>query len=481
MSEQRRLVVIVDEEIQRAERTALLVSFLGFDSEIVSSEEDFRSLYVQQLSVMAIFISDDVFAKYRQLKNSSGFVSNNSPRCVCYLVETGTSNGRPSGGAETGQQGVISFPISYEGLFGALHEAELISNAASDSVKIPAAPLFRGLDGSSREIHFVRELTRQVAGTEASVLILGESGTGKEIVARNVHALSSRSKCAFVPINCGAIPSELLESELFGHEKGAFTGAVSARQGRFEMAEGGTLFLDEIGDMPLNMQVKLLRFLQERTFERVGSNKSIRANVRIVAATHQHLEQLVAEGKFRMDLYYRLNVFPIDMPPLRKRTEDIPLLVDAFANRMALDNRASVRLNDCALAVLTQYSWPGNARELFNLLERLAILYPRQLVKWSDLPEKFRPNQDWVTEQLEVATGRPNAKLPQTINEHLRESGMDLKTHLAGIECDLMMQALEQCDWVVARAAKQLNLRRTTLVEKMRKFSINKPEEMSTF
>ena len=481
LSEQYRLVVIVDDDIQRAEKTALLVSFLGFNSEIVTSEADFRSLAARQRSVMAIFISDDAVAKYRQLKISTGSISNNSQRCVCFLVETGIKDGRPSVGAQNSFQGVISYPILYDGLINALQEAELISNAASTSVKIPAAPLFRGLDGNSRDIHYVRELTRQVADTEASVLILGESGTGKEIVARNVHALSSRCKRPFVPINCGAIPAELLESELFGHEKGAFTGAVTTRQGRFEMAEGGTLFLDEIGDMPLNMQVKLLRFLQERTFERVGSNKSIRANVRIVAATHQHLEQLVAEGKFRMDLYYRLNVFPIDMPPLRKRTEDIPLLIDAFASRMVLENRASVRLSECALAVLSQYSWPGNARELFNLLERLAILYPRQLVKWSDLPEKFRPNHDWVTEQLEETVEQPNTKFSQTNVGHLREDGMDLKTYLADIECDLMTQALEQSDWVVARAAKQLNLRRTTLVEKMRKFSISKPEEMSIF
>ena len=202
--------------------------------------------------------------------------------------------------------------------------------------------------GNSERIQGVRDLVRQVAVTDANVLILGESGTGKEVVARNVHFHSQRRNGPFVPVNCGAIPGELLESELFGHEKGAFTGAISARQGRFEMAAGGTLFLDEIGDMPLSMQVKLLRVLQERTFERVGGNKTLKADVRIVAATHQNLEQLVAEGKFRTDLFYRLNVFPIEIPSLSERPEDLPLLVHEFIARMAAERRGTLKVNSCA-------------------------------------------------------------------------------------------------------------------------------------
>lgn len=286
-----------------------------------------------------------------------------------------------------------------------------------------------------------------------------------------------------MPVNCGAIPADLLESELFGHEKGSFTGAISSRQGRFEIADGGTLFLDEIGDMPMNMQVKLLRVLQERTFERVGSNKSLTADVRIIAATHQNLDHLVAEGRFRMDLYYRLNVFPIDMPPLRDRSEDIPLLIRELINRFDREKRGSVQLSDCAIAALGNYSWPGNVRELSNLIERLIILYPKKLVKWSDLPDKFRPNQDWIAEQQEISaspqTTSINVSVPDIV--YLPPQGIDLKDYLFELERMLLNQALEQSGWVVARSAKLLKLQRTTLVEKMRKFGLSRQEDPTNF
>ncbi|WOJ96644.1 sigma-54 dependent transcriptional regulator [Congregibacter brevis] len=367
--------------------------------------------------------------------------------------------------------------------------------------------LARELVGSSAQIEGIRRLIAQVAPAEASVLILGESGTGKEVVARGIHQLSDRVKGPFVPVNCGAIPGELLESELFGHEKGAFTGAISSRQGRFEMAAGGTLFLDEIGDMPLQMQVKLLRVLQERCFERVGSNKTQDCDVRVIAATHQNLEDRVEAGDFRMDLFYRLNVFPIDIPPLRERVEDVPALVRRFVDLMERDSRGSVTLGDDAMACLKRYGWPGNVRELSNLVERLAILHPEQEVTAAHLPDKFVANRS-ASETTEVAdiflrgdqsgaTGATAGGAPEvsivspestgrldsrntTLDEApavLAEEGMDLKTHLADLERSLMVQALEQNDWVVARAAKMLNLQRTTLVEKMRKYEIIRPDE----
>ena len=208
------------------------------------------------------------------------------------------------------------------------------------------------------------------------MLVLGESGTGKEVVSRAIHQRSPRRDGPFVAINCGAIPADLLESELFGHEKGAFTGALTARKGRFEMAEGGTLLLDEIGDMSLPMQVKLLRVLQERSFERVGGNQTIRCNVRVVAATHRDLETRIAEGKFREDLFYRLNVFPIEVPALRERREDLPALVETIAAQLARTGRGEVRFTPEALQALSSYEWPGNVRELTNLVERLAVLHP---------------------------------------------------------------------------------------------------------
>jgi sigma-54 specific flagellar transcriptional regulator A len=244
-------------------------------------------------------------------------------------------------------------------------------------------------DGLSAPMRAIRRMIEQVAPTSSNVLILGESGTGKEMVARHIHELSPRRGRSFVPVNCGAIPADLLESELFGHEKGAFTGALGTRIGRFQFAEGGTMFLDEIGDMSLQMQVKLLRVLQERSFERVGSNRSIHCDVRIIAATHRNLEGAIVRGAFREDLFYRLNVFPLELPPLRARMSDLPLLIETL-QKSHLKQGQRLSLSSAAMACLMSYSWPGNVRELSNLLERLSILFPRHVVQAHDLPERYR-------------------------------------------------------------------------------------------
>ena len=243
--------------------------------------------------------------------------------------------------------------------------------------------------GSSDIIARVRYMISQVAKSEATVLILGESGTGKEVVASHVHEQSLRANGPFVPVNCGAIPPDLLESEIFGHEKGAFTGAITARQGRFELAKGGTLFLDEIGDMPHAMQVKLLRVLQQRTFERVGGNRTIETDVRIIAATNANLEEKIKNGSFREDLYYRLNVFPIEMPTLRARPEDVPEIILDLLERLDHEGHGRFEFTADAIVTLSQYPWPGNIRELSNLIQRLAILHPNCSVSAQDLPQKF--------------------------------------------------------------------------------------------
>ncbi|RUR16906.1 sigma-54-dependent Fis family transcriptional regulator [Legionella sp. km535] len=373
----------------------------------------------------------------------------------------------------------LSFPFSYAQMLEALHRCQI----AKEAVKLITAstqriPLFRSLVGTSKSISQVRKLIEQVANTEASVLILGESGTGKEVVARNIHSLSARANKPFIPINCGAIPGELLESELFGHEKGAFTGAITSRQGRFELANGGTLFLDEIGDMPLAMQVKLLRVLQERCFERVGSNKSIDVNVRIIAATHRNLEVAIKEGKFREDLFYRLNVFPIEMPPLRSRSADVVLLFNELISRIEGENRPIVRLMPDAMDALCNYSWPGNVRELANLVERLSILYPNGIVCKNDLPQRFQG--EYKLSYMEMnSSGSERETLLQIISQDQPSNadGIDLKEHLVKTELSLISQALEESDWVVAHAASYLNMRRTTLVEKMRKYGLTRPEK----
>jgi sigma-54 specific flagellar transcriptional regulator A len=355
------------------------------------------------------------------------------------------------------------------------------------------------LVGVSDAIQDVRSLVTKVAPTDATVLLQGESGTGKEVIARLVHDCSERANGPFVPVNCGAIPGELLESELFGHEKGAFTGAVSARKGRFELAEGGTLFLDEIGDMPYEMQVKLLRVLQERTFERVGGGKAIKCNVRVIAATHQHLEQHVEDGKFRMDLYYRLNVFPLDVPPLRDRTADIAGLAQRFIDSFAEQGRGIIRLEADTMQHLRLYSWPGNVRELGNLIERLIILHTDQAVFASDLPAKYqstelviadRPdNVEPLVDQLPedepedlsaLFAPAPTSPVAPPTPSHIDEP-IDLKQHMADTERSLIISALEQTGWVNAHAAKLLTLQRTTLVEKMRKYGISQEADSSEF
>src|SRR5690606_6835443 len=314
---------------------------------------------------------------------------------------------------------------------------------------------------------------------DVSVLITGESGTGKEVVARNLHYNSPRRDKPFVPVNCGAIPAELLESELFGHEKGAFTGAINSRAGRFELAEGGTLFLDEIGDMPLNMQVKILRVLQERCFERVGSNKTQPVDVRIIAATHRNLEAMIAEGSFREDLYYRLNVFPIELPSLKERAEDIPLLINELVSRMESEQRGSIRFNSAAIMSLCQHEWSGNVRELANLVERMAIMHPFGVIGVQDLPAKYR-HIDIADEDFLKAANKSGGATASagyvSMNDTplLPEQGIDLREYITNLEMSLIQQALNDCGGVVARAADKLCVRRTTLVEKMRKYDMQR-------
>jgi sigma-54 specific flagellar transcriptional regulator A len=391
----------------------------------------------------------------------------------------------------------LDFPVKQRRLSAVLNQAQNVRNGHPTQ---PGAHRFRP-SGTSRAMRDVHRLIEQVAPFDTNVLILGESGTGKEMVARHVHELSGRAGHPFVPVNCGAIPADLLESELFGHEKGAFTGALSTRLGRFEFAEGGTLFLDEIGDMSLQMQVKLLRVLQERSFERVGSNRTIRCNVRIIAATHRDLDAAISDGRFREDLFYRLNVFPIQMPPLRERLEDLPVLIEHLVQRQGQIAGRHIKLDKEAMNCLTRNPWPGNVRELSNLLERLAILFPEQTVSANDLPERYRsrgaagwagsgvrivaPEQARVVpvarideslgllEVSELLESTEGLDATDTIQAALPRGGIDLKDHLSAIEIGLIRQALEEADGTVAEAARLLKIRRTTLVEKLRKYRLS--------
>ncbi|MCU7837408.1 MAG: sigma-54 dependent transcriptional regulator [gamma proteobacterium symbiont of Taylorina sp.] len=498
-------ILILDKNRQRCESLSLLLDFMEYNFQQVNSLEQANDLDNKYFDLILIYETDDLVVRLKNLNEC--FPS--SKVSVLYSEDKPLVEDRFR--QYPNFLGLLEFPVKKQPLnkiLAVLNEAfvddfskepqeENTQCDSSTSNNAIAAFLDNSFVGESIIIKQVKKLITQVAKSNASVLILGESGTGKEVIANCLHQLSKRNNMPYVPINCGAIPKDLLESELFGHEKGAFTGALTARKGRFEMAHGGSLFLDEIGDMPLAMQVKILRVLQERIFERVGGNKSLKADVRVIAATHRNLEDQVKEGSFREDLFYRLNVFPIEIPALRERTEDIPLLFNVINQRMQEDTENSVRLSPAAMASLMQHNWPGNVRELSNLIERLGIIYADEKVEWDDLPEKYQYDITHVSElpdleqksELELSQDVIPQEPIQIQNENEQEDDrdvfsdtqlspvsslpkedFDLKEHMATLEYALIQQALEESDGVVAHAAKRLNMRRTTLVEKMKKY-----------
>ncbi|KAB7627184.1 sigma-54 dependent transcriptional regulator [Alkalilimnicola sp. S0819] len=543
-------VLVIDENPRRAAEVEAVVRFLEHEVSRCAPADDLDAVLREGgRCALALVVAEGESGAWRQ---ALGRLWEAAPEMPAFVIG-GDGLRRQAVSLGANVLGSLDLPLKQAQFSSALKQA-LSHNAQArergQNVRVSAPRLV----GESRPMQRVKKLVAQVAPTDANVLILGESGTGKEVVARNVHAQSHRRNRPFVPINCGAIPADLLESELFGHEKGAFTGAISARQGRFELAQGGTLFLDEIGDMSLHMQVKLLRVIQERVFERVGSNKSIEADVRIIAATHRDLESNIARGEFREDLFYRLNVFPVDLPALRQRASDIPVLVEELIRRIEDEGRGSLRISAPAMSVMSQYHWPGNVRELGNVVERLAILCPYGEVQLDDLPSKLLEQAELSPEpalsfaeeplaeapapasppaggataeddglspadilfgrvsveeleaepdpapraeaQARPAPRRPDSSAPQGHSAQpaaapdpapargpalpqpdWREEGIDLKQYLAELEVTLIRQALDQAGGVVAQAAKLLSLRRTTLVEKLRKYGLQRQEE----
>lgn len=466
-------ILVIDQDHTRAQQLKIIFDFIG-EPCIVTTHAEWKLLACKLQYLTATIICECELLAFHELTQA---VQEALPLTPIILLGGREITHALKAKFKANILTSLAYPFSYAQILDVIHICQVALEDQSKRVTSVApsrGTLFRSLVGLSRPIQEVRRLITHVANTEASVLILGESGTGKEVAARNIHAQSSRANHAFVPINCGAIPAELLESELFGHEKGAFTGAIAARQGRFELAHEGTLFLDEIGDMPLPMQVKLLRVLQERRFERVGSNRSLEVNVRIIAATHHNLEDNIRQGTFREDLYYRLNVFPIKMPSLRSRRDDLPLLINDIIARVESEGRPTVRLTDQAIQALYYYPWPGNVRELANFIERLSILYPNCIVDISDLPKRFREQQqteNWLDDET-----------LEELNHDLKSTGssINLKQHLVNTERTLITYALNRSDWVVARAAVYLNMRRTTLVEKMRKYKIIRLEKVKS-
>jgi sigma-54 specific flagellar transcriptional regulator A len=472
-------VLVIETLPESARQIREVLSYLELPHRIYATDDAWAAALDGQTSAYFILLGDcgspdarrETFQRLKALE----------PYAPLVLTESGERDGALPTEFESGVLARVRVPLRHAEFEKILQKVETYRETRHQAGTPRNPELFRNLVGGSPGIQRVRSMIEMVAKSDANVLVVGESGTGKEVVARHIHHHSVRRSKPFVPLNCGAIPPDLLESELFGHEKGAFTGAITSRQGRFEMADGGTLFLDEIGDMSLPMQVKLLRVLQERTFERVGSSRSISVNVRIIAATHVNLEQAIAEGRFREDLFYRLNVFPIETPPLRERAEDLPLLVNDLVERLGHEGRGSIRLTPACIELLARYEWPGNVRELANLIERLSILYPNGVVDAHDLPEKYRAGEVMLPIRpaaVAVADGAPDGA-HEAVEGRLPREGLDLKEHLTHIETQLILQALEEESWVVAHAARRLQMGRTTLVEKMRKLGLNRQEEVS--
>ncbi len=474
-------ILLIDDDKKSSHDLTVVLDFLGERVAVAGSrswrrvvQEEFRAPEIVRLAMIGAH-TDDLLAKL------ISEVKHWEPGVPLVLLGTAERFNNLPDELRVLITATLPLPLTYQSLLDALHKAQVCFqhyNRLRDIGGVRDYNMFRSLVGTSAEVQRIRQIMGQVADKEVTVLITGESGTGKEVVARNLHMNSRRAGKPFVPINCGAIPPELLESELFGHEKGAFTGAIATRVGRFELAEGGTLFLDEIGDMPLPMQVKLLRVLQEHCYERIGGTRTIQTDVRIFAATHKNLEMMIEAGTFRQDLYYRVNVFPIEMPALRERADDIPFLLNELISRLEHEKRGSVRFNSSAIASMCRHPWLGNVRELANLVERMAILHPHGIVGVHDLPPKFRHIAEDEIVSLESVPvmqaplpSDPRAGSPQAL---LPLNGLDLKQYLANLEKDLIEQALNDSGGIVARAADRLNIRRTTLVEKMRKYDMQR-------
>ena len=452
-------ILLVEDEVDV--RDSLKAQLEGEGHQVVATESGSEALALVESSEFDIVLTDVMIPGINGLELVQRI--NQLPSHPVTIVMTGYGSVEMAVNAiKAGALEFLQKPFSVDVLSATMASALRVKCLQDENVELKKT--IKGqfslgkLISSSRVMQEVFRLIDCVADTDSTVLILGESGTGKELIAQTIHCHSTRRRGSLIPVNCGAIPEALLESELFGHEKGAFTGAVASRVGRFELATGGTIFLDEIGDLSPPLQVKLLRVLQERTFERVGGTRTYKSDARVIAATNQDLETLVAAKQFREDLFYRLNVVPVLVPPLRQRVEDIPLLLQHFIQMFNERRKAELTgVSDEAMGLLCEYSWPGNVRELGNIVERMAILKRRGLIEPEDLPEKIRR--------------LPSTHLP-TMPAAIPVGGVDLSRVVEEFENRLILEALERTNWVKSKAARLLQINRTTLIEKLKKKSL---------
>ena len=452
MNEGTAFVFVVDDDTSVRESLRNLIRSAGFSVQTFSSAQEF--LISQRPKGPSCLVLDVQLPGLSGLDLQQELAKGGVEIPIIFI----TGHGDIPMSVRAIKAGALEFltkPVNDEDLLDAIQQAIARDHRARQPQGDTGQPNFEEIVGTSAALRAALKQVEVVAPTESTVLILGETGTGKDLIARAIHTISSRSSRPFVKLNCAAIPSGLLESELFGHEKGAFTGAVAQRVGRFELAHGGTLFLDEVGDIPLELQPKLLRVLQEHEFERLGSTRTQRVDVRMVAATNRDLAQMVGEKQFREDLYFRLNVFPVRIPPLRERVGDIPLLVRHYMNKYAQRmNKRIETIPEEAIAALCRYSWPGNIRELQNLIERAVILTPGSV--------------------LQIQTNELQLSGP---------IGTTVAGTLEDVERERILEALRETDAVIGGekgAAARLGLKRTTLLSKMQKLGISRDTKYSS-
>jgi len=454
-----KILVADDNELNKETLTEILIDE-GYDVKAVNDGREGIEAFLEDK--YDLVITDLKMPNVDGLEFLKYIKDANKDNIVIMITGHGTVNAAVSA-MKMGAFDFISKPIKDDlvklSVSRAMNFAKLRDENVSLKEHLKERQDFDKIIGYSDCMKKVFDTIDKVSNSDSTVLITGESGTGKELVARAIHFKSDRKNSPMIPVNCGAIPEELLESELFGHEKGAFTGAIRNRMGRFELAQGGTIFLDEIGDMSPSLQVKVLRVIQEKQFERIGGVKTITADVRIIAATNQDLETAVAEKKFREDLFYRINVIPINLPSLRERGSDILILANHFLSTFNKLKKKNVeRISPDAVNYLMRYNWPGNVRELQNLIEMLVVMKEEGDICIDDLPAKIRNAQGEGTSSTPVV---------------FSEEGIDFNDHVSRLEKELLLKALKMSGGVKNRAAKLLNLNRTTLVEKLKRLNIS--------
>lgn len=446
-------ILIVDDEASLREVLAIMLQREGYDVETAADGAMAQALL--QESDFALIISDIKMPKVTGIELLR-FVREHAPETIMIMISAFSTSEEAVEAMKLGAFDYITKPFRNDEIRlivrNALERRALRQENQSLRQELVQRYSFANMVGKSAAMQVVYDLISKVAVSRANILVTGESGTGKELVAKAIHFNSPRREHAFVPVNCGAIPETLLESEFFGHEKGAFTGAIGQKAGLFEVANGGTIFLDEIGELPQGMQVKLLRVLQEREFRRVGGTKDVAVDVRLIAATNKDLAVETKEGRFREDLYYRLNVIHIPLPPLRERLEDIPLLISHFYQSHAGHD---VKVNEAALRLILDYPWPGNIRELHNVLERCLVLGSAECIGIDCLPPQIR------------------GAIASTPIHALPEDGLDLDAYLGAIERELLLKALERSNNVRTRAAELLKMSFRSIRYRLQKFGLD--------